>query len=191
MRSTLVGALVLSASTAFACAQANLWRHVSPDAGPQNLQTATLTSAQLKSVDYLLRHQKSNWDCEGPELKEMIEGLRFETIPVPGRQAVILAEAPAGCARGGQGSNGAMWVIRFEGATPALLATPDDFSGWLFAVLPTLSHGYPAIVLGWHMSAAESGLNYMRFNGKIYRSIGGASLVSDDAGNPKIDSGSK
>ena len=104
---------------------------------------------------------------------------------------MILAEAPAGCARGGQGSNGAMWVIRFEGATPALLATPDDFSGWLFAVLPTLSHGYPDIVLGWHMSAAESGLNYMRFNGKIYRSIGGASLVSDDAGNPKIDSGSK
>ena len=186
MRSTLVGALVLSASTAFACAQANLWRHVSPDAGPQNLQTATLTSAQLKSVDYLLRHQKSNWDCEGPELKEMIEGLRFETIPVPGRQAVILAEAPAGCARGGQGSNGAMWVIRFKGATPNLLGTPSELSGWIFSIQPTLSHGYPDIITGWHMGAAEADLNYMRFDGKSYRSIGSAKLISDGGENDKI-----
>ena len=184
-RLTLVFTLA-TASAAFA--QADLWSHVSPAAGPQRLPAATVTDAQLKSVASILHHQKpgSIWECEGADLDEMIRGVRFESIPMPGKQDVVLAEAPAGCARGGQGANGAMWVNRFEGANTTLLATPDAFDGWLFAVLPTMSHGYPDIVTGWHMSAFEAGLSYMRFDGKSYRSIGSATLESDGAENVKI-----
>jgi hypothetical protein len=79
-----------------------------------------------------------------------------------------------------------MWVIRFDGNTPALLATPKEFSGWLFSVGPSSSHGYPDIVLGWHMSAAEANLSYFRFDGKSYHSIGTATLQTDDQENQKI-----
>jgi hypothetical protein len=184
-RLTLVSAL---ATAPFAFAQADLWSHVSPQAGPQRLEPVALTDAQLKSFASLLHHQKqgSIWDCEGADLDEMIKGLRFESIPMPGKQEVALAEAPAGCARGGQGANGAMWLIRFDGARATLLATPDSFDGWLFAVLPTTSHGYPDIVTGWHMSAFEAVLSYMRFDGKSYRSISGATLESNGGENVRI-----
>lgn len=80
-----------------------------------------------------------------------------------------------------------MWVIRLDGAAPALLATPDEFSGWLFSVLPTLSHGYPDIALGWHMSASEAPLSYFRFDGTKYHRISSATLRSDGEGNSKIE----
>jgi hypothetical protein len=116
----------------------------------------------------------------------LINGLTFKSIPLSGEQNLVLAEAPAGCARGGQGANGAMWVVRFDGDKPALLATPKEFNGWLFSVQPTLSHGSPDIILGWHASGSEAGLSYFRFDGKSYRSIGTATLQSDDQGNEKI-----
>ena len=186
MRFPLLIALVFSASAALA--QADLWSHVSPQAGPQMLKPASLTDAQLKGFARLLRKQKPDemWDCDAAELDDLIKGLRFELIPVAPQQNLVLAEAPAGCARGGQGANGAMWVVRFDGDKPTLLATPAEFSGWLFAVGPTSSHGYPDIVLGWHMSAAEANLNYFRFDGKSYHSIGTATLETDDQDNEKI-----
>ena len=186
MRFPLLMALVFSASTALV--QADLWSHVSPQAGPQLLQPASLSDAQLKSFAHLLRQQKPEeiWDCEAADMDDLIKGLRFESIPISPQQSVVLAEAPAGCARGGQGANGAMWVIRFDGNTPALLATPKEFSGWLFSVGPSSSHGYPDIVLGWHMSAAEANLSYFRFDGKSYHSIGTAKLQTDDQENQKI-----
>ena len=55
-----------------------------------------------------------------------------------------------------------MWLIRLDGPKPVLLATPEAFSGWLFAVLTAMSHGYPDIVTGWHMGAAETGLKRRR-----------------------------
>jgi hypothetical protein len=186
MRFRSLIALVFSASTVLA--QADLWSHVSPQAGSQHLRPASLSDAQLKSFGLLLRQQKPDeiWDCEGADLDEMIKGLRFEWIPVSEKQNVVLAEAPAGCARGGQGANGAMWIIRFDEDTPTLLAMPKEFSGWLFSIQPTLSHGYPDIVLGWHMSAFEAGLRYFRFDGKSYRSIGTAQFETDDQENQKI-----
>jgi hypothetical protein len=186
MRFPLLIALVFSASAVLA--QADLWSHVSTQAGPQRLETASLTDAQLKSFAHLLRQQKPDeiWDCDASELDELIQGLRFELIPVAPQQNLVLAEAPAGCARGGQGANGAMWVIRFDGDKPILLATPKEFSGWLFQVQPSTSHGYPDIVLGWHMSAAEANLSYFRFDGKLYHSIGTAVLETDDQDNQRI-----
>jgi len=41
------------------------------------------------------------------------------------------------------------------------------------------------------MSAAEAELNYLRFDGTRYRSIGAATLESDEDGNEKIVSKSK
>jgi len=174
-----------TACTAFA--QTGLWSHVNTDSGRPQLQPATLTSAQLKSFANFLRHRKpeSIWECEGPDLDDLINGLTFETIPAASG-SLVLAEAGAGCARGGQGANGAMWVFRFDGQTPNLLGTPSELSGWIFSIQSTLSHGYPDIVTGWHMSAAEAGLSYMRFDGKSYRSIGNAKLVSDESENSKI-----
>jgi hypothetical protein len=186
MRFPLLFALVISTSTALA--QAGLWGRVSPQDGPQQLQPAPLSDARLKSFAHLLRQQKPGeiWECEAADLDELIKGLTFKSIPLSGKQSLVLAEAPAGCARGGQGANGAMWVIRFDGDKPALLAVPKDFNGWLFSVQPTMSHGCPDIVLGWHMSGSEAGLVYFRFDGKSYHSIGTAKLETDDQENRKI-----
>jgi len=186
MRRLLLFALVFSASTALA--QAGLWIHVRAQDRPQQLQPASLSDAQLKSFAYLLRQQKPGeiWECEAADLDDLIRGLTFKSIPYSGEQNLALAEAPAGCARGGQGANGALWVIRFDGDKPTLLAAPKDFNGWLYSVRPTLSHGDPDIVVGWHMSAFEAGLRFFRFDGKSYRSIGAATLESDGQGNEKV-----
>jgi hypothetical protein len=189
MRLVLLIALVFSASAAFA--QADLWTHVSTERNIQSVQPATLSSAQLDSFARILRKQKPDdlWDCEPSEIDDLIKGLSFESIPISENREMMLVEAGRGCARGGQGANGAMWLIRFDGpdgATPILLATPKEFSGWLFSVQPTMSHGYPDIVLGWHMSAGEAGLSYFRFDGKSYHLISTASLLADDEGNQKI-----
>lgn len=79
-----------------------------------------------------------------------------------------------------------MWLIRFDGDRPILLASPKEFSGWLFSVQPSSSHGYSDIVLGWHMSAREANLIYFRFDGNAYHSISTATLQTDDQENQKI-----
>jgi hypothetical protein len=100
---------------------------------------------------------------------------------------VLLIEAGRGCARGGQGSNGAMWLIRFDGLKPTLLASPQEgFNGWLYSVEPKASNGYRDVVLGWHMSAFEADLSYFRFDGKSYRRISSATFRADDDGTQKI-----
>jgi hypothetical protein len=186
MRFPLFIALLFSASAAVA--QADLWSHVSSQGGSQRLQPASLSDSQLKSFAHLLRQQRPEeiWDCEAADMNDLIKGLRFESIAITTQQNVVLAEAPAGCARGGQGANGAMWVVRFDGDTPVLLATPKEFSGWVFSVGPSSSHGYPDIILGWHMSGAEANLSYFRFDGKSYHTTGTAKLQSDGDGNQKI-----
>ena len=186
MRFPFLIALVFSASGSLA--QANFWTQVSPQDGPQLLQSATLSDAQLKSFANLLRHQKPEeiWECESSDMDSLIKGLRFKSVPTSNSQNLVLAEAPTGCARGAQGANGAMWLVRFNGETPSLLATPKNFSGWLFSVRPSASHGYPDIVIGWHMSGAEAGLSYFRFDGRYYDRIDTAKLVTDDHGNQKI-----
>lgn len=182
MRLTSLITLVFCASVAFA--QADLWSRVSTQRDIHRIQPATLSTGQLESFARLLRKQKPDdlWDCESSQMDELIKGLTFETIPISENRQMLLAEAGSGCARGGQGANGAMWLIRFEGpdgATPILLATPKEFSGWLYSVQPAMSHGYPDIVLGWHMSAAEAALSYFRFDGKSYHLLSTASLLSD------------
>jgi hypothetical protein len=173
-------ALVLIAVTAQA--QSAPWSQVNPALDLPRLESANLTPAQLNSVGKFLRKYVAGgaWDCSGDEIDELIHGLSYSAIPVAQGQNVILAEAPAGCARGGQGSNGAMWLIRLNGNKPIVLADPEDrFEGWLFSIQPTVSHGYRDIILGWHMGAFDQNLTYFRFDGKHYDAIGVAQLITD------------
>ena len=126
------------------------------------------------------------WEC-GDDRSDLIRGLKFEQIDLSADKPVTMVEAGAGCGRGGQGSNGAMWLIRFQGDEAVLLAGPaQSFNGWLYAVQAQQSHGYRDVVLGWHMSSREAGLSYFRFDGKLYRMIGTAKMTWDDNGNGTI-----
>ena len=63
------------------------------------------------------------------------ENLKFEELPISTTEKTVLVEAGSGCARGGQGSNGAMWVLRFRGENFSFIATPQlQFNGWLYAI---------------------------------------------------------
>ena len=188
MRSFLVFMLMLS--PAVLAAQVDLWKEVKPDAGPTRRARTPLTDAQRRAVFALFRAkgQTHVWECESAQdAKELLSGLSFAKIPVAEAKAVYVVEAGAGCGRGGQGSNGAMWLVRFDGTGPVLMATPDEkFGGWLFSVQPTTSHGYRDVVLGWHTSAGEAGLTYFRFDGKRYQPTGSATEAWDEDGHPTI-----
>ena len=180
---------VLIAVAGAAVAQQDIWSHVKPHFDAPQLSTATVSKERLAAIRRLLRENRRSigWPCDGTELNELLDGLTFESIPLSPGHEVLLVQAGAGCARGGQGSNGAMWLVSIDGNTPSLIATPKGgFSGWLFAIEPETSHGYHDIVLGWHMGAAEGTLNYLRFDGKSYQGVGSAAYTVDDNDNLKI-----
>jgi hypothetical protein len=169
-------------------AQSDLWLHVGSQVAPK-LARVTLPQSQQQSIVKLLKARVSldGWGCDSATDGEWLNDLSYEAIPLSPRGNVILVEAGRGCARGGQGSNGAMWLIRFDGSHPTLLASPQQsFNGWLYSVEPTTSNGYRDIVLGWHIGASEAGLSYFRFDGKLYRSISSATFREDDDGTQRI-----
>ena len=187
MRLGLVWALGLCALSA--AAQAGIWEQVSTTYNRPETPAATLTEAQRAAVGRVLKEPGvfAGWYCSGDEVDAVIKDARYEWLPVTDGQDVLLVESGAGCARGGQGANGAMWLIRMQGASAALIASPKEgFNGWLYSVQPPGSHGLRDVVLGWHMSAREAGLSYFRFDGKTYKSVGGASLVFGENGAGKI-----
>lgn len=189
MRSTLL--LVFSFLLAIIPAQADVWQHVSTSPSATQLQRVTVSKAQFDAIrNALTAGGGSGWQscdvADGAEA-DWTQPLIFEELPVSTTENVMLVEAGPGCARGGQGANGAMWVVRLEGAKPVLLATPrQSFNGWLYSIQPTTSHGLRDLVLGWHVSSRETGLSYFRFNGTSYRWIGTATLQGDADGNAKI-----
>jgi hypothetical protein len=170
-------------------AQTKLWNHVSTTYNPKT-SNVTLTPNQIQSIHRLLRsHVKEDmWACgDDPEDQDWVNDVYFSRISLAQGRQTILVEAGAGCARGGQGSNGAMWIVEFHGSKPALLATPGQyFNGSLFSVQPTSHRDYHDIVLSWHMSASEAGLTYFRFNGNSYRMISSATMEFDDDGTRTI-----
>jgi hypothetical protein len=180
---------VLIVSTAAALAQQDIWSRVKPRFDAPQLSAATVSNQRLTAIHRLLRTNRKSigWECGGDQLNDLLKSLTFATIPLSDTHEVLLVEAGAGCARGGQGSNGAMWLVSFDGNIPSLIATPKDgFNGWLFAIEPATSHGYHDLVLGWHMGAGEGTLNYLKFDGKSYKGVGGASDTADDDDNLKI-----
>ncbi len=160
---------------------------------PDHPPAATLSGSQRKAVLQAIHsHMKLDGleQCDEEEPNgEWLEKITFETIAVTQRRQVILAESGIGCARGGQGANGAMWVVALDGPKPVLLATPQNgFDGWLYSVQPSQSHGYHDVVLGWHWSAFETGFSYFRFDGSSYQCIGGSRQIVDrDTGKERFE----
>ena len=181
MRFVLVFALALSAPVLRA--QQAPWNEVKTDPSAMSFSKVTPSTLERQSIIKLLKSRKAAvWECETDDKKgEWLDGLIFEDISLSPEHRILLVEAGAGCARGGQGSNGAMWLVQLDGPNPAVLASPDHgFNGWVFSVQSSASHGYKDLVLGWHMGASEAGLNYLRFNGKWYEPIGSATLTTDE-----------
>ena len=172
-------------------AQSDLWEH-SRHAGsfqvPPKDSSVTLPQSQRQSIARMLRARSDVWGCAADDPKgEWLKTLKYTIIPVSPTAKVFLVEAGPGCARGGQGTNGAMWVIRFDGREPIPLSGPEDeFQGFLYSIEPTARKGYRDIILGWHMSAMELELAYFRFDGKSYHRISSATLFSDDDGSSRI-----
>jgi hypothetical protein len=169
--------------------QADVWQNVNLEPDPQP-NRVTVSKAQFATIKKTLTAGKGTlgaWPCDVTDEGDWTQALIFEDLPVSSTEKVLLMEAGPGCARGGQGANGAMWVVRFKGDKPVLLATPQQkFNGWLYSIQPTVSHGLRDLVLGWHMGASETGLSYFRFDGAFYRPIGAAILTGDADGNAKI-----
>jgi hypothetical protein len=95
----------------------------------------------------------------------------YSIAPV-GRPGIVFVSPGSGCLRGGQGSNASLWLVDTSSDHPHMIATPDHgFEGWGVAIQPHISHGLHDIVARWHMSAFETRLAYLRFDGSLYRVI--------------------
>ena len=186
MRPALILAMVYS--LAFFPPQNDLWQQVR-GYSPLLLKTYVPSQTQLVGVKKALgaRVDLDGWPCAEDDDPGWTENLKFEELPVSVKEKIVLVEAGPGCARGGQGSNGAMWIISLQGDKFSFLATPQQqFNGWVYSIQPTTSHGFRDLVLGWHMSAAESDLSYLRFNGTSYQRISAATQLTDADGVQKI-----
>ena len=173
-------------------AQNAIWQNVPTNLDHQSSKPATPTRKQLASIRTALSARSSRlglWECDD---RSWLQNLQFSGVSVAS-YPVFLVEAGSGCARGGQGANGAMWLVAFNGGHARVIASPDPkFNGWLYSVASQSHHGLRDIVLGWHMSAFEAGLTYFEFNGVNYTAISNATLESNnDSGDSKIISSSK
>jgi hypothetical protein len=181
--------LALFCSLIFFPQHTDIWQRVSANPGPLHLRTLTPNPKQLAIIRKALaaRVQLDNWPCAEGEEPDWAEKVTFKELPVSTSEEVVLIEAGAGCARGGQGSNGAMWVMKFQGGKAYFLATPEKkFNGWLYSIQPSSSHGFRDLVLGWHMSAMETNLAYFGFDGRSYQLLGSAQRLANDADVAKI-----
>ena len=169
-------------------AQSKLWAKVGSKFGV-HLPPAELPQSERRLIaSIIVADAKSDYQPWGQDctVDDLLNDSKWEMIPVSPSHRDLLLQA-GWCARGAQGANGAMWIIRLDRGTPVVLASPIHlFSGWIYSIQPSISFGYRDVVLGWHMSAAESNLKYFRFDGKRYRCIGNATLAKDENGGFKI-----
>jgi hypothetical protein len=155
----------------------DIWKQVDPYYDGPRLQSAALNKIKRQAVlQFVMKYYSSSSDST-PESKpdELLNNLTFEEIPLAPNQHVVLVIAP----HEGTGGGGEMWLVRFDGDKPALLASPEnDFFGWIYSIQPSMSHGYHDLVLGWHMAVDNYNLTYFRFDGKTYAAIGRANESS-------------
>ncbi len=182
-------ALLLSASSL--SAQTELWQQVSTTPQSSTTSSAKLSQSQKRSALHLLRSRATSerWCPSKRSDDEFYNALTFESIALSARKSIYLVQAGPALSRtcGPQPANGAMWIVQLDNDTPTLLAAPEQFSGWLYSIQPTVSYTYHDAILGWHMGYAKTGLTYFRFDGRSYQPIATASLVYDlDANTAKI-----
>jgi len=147
-----------------------------------------LSATQLANIKKAIK-DREQLDLQGcaEEEPDWVDKVFFQELPVAETETVLLVEAGPGCARGGQGANGAMWVVRLADEKVSFLATPQqNFDGFLYSVQPTTSHGLRDLVLGWHISSGETDLGYFSFDGSSYRWVGNAVLLVASDGTRKI-----
>jgi hypothetical protein len=191
IQTILILILILLLTSSSLPAQTTLWSQVSTTYNAPKTLRVNLTRNETQSIRTLLRSpaQRDIWACgDDPDQDpDWVNDVFFSTISLARGHKTLLVEAGPGCGRGGQGANGAMWIVEFHGSKPTLLATPaQNFNGWLYSIQHTSHSDYDDIVLGWHMSAFETGLSYFRFNGRSYRAIASATLKIDDDGKGTI-----
>ena len=173
-----------------ASAQKLAWPTPNRDMQRNTVRKMHPPAAQAQRIRRLLqaRMEADGW-CEGTDPgseDDSTRNLTFERVTL-GRLPVLLVEAGVGCGRGGQGSNGEMWLFTFHGEQPVLLADPQHgFGGWWHSARAQRSHGMRDIIVGWHDSCCESGLVYFRFNGRGYRSVGSALMTTGNDGYERL-----
>lgn len=186
-----VAALATAAVCIPLAAQDKLWQRVaSRNTEGIKPKDVEISDSQAQSVIKPLKSQRPPWTCDVDEPNgEWLENLLYRSVAVSATSTVLLVEAGRGCARGGQGSNGAMWLIRLNRrAAPDLLAGEEqDFGGFLYSIEPTMSKGYRDVIVGWHAGGGQTALTYFQFNGRTYKSISTATLTYDERGNPRIE----
>jgi hypothetical protein len=100
--------------------QSEIWQHVNAKPGSVQLQSETPSPGRLALLRKALaaRVRSDNWPCVTGDEPDWAEKVTFTQLPVSTTEEVVLVEAGMGCARGGQGANGAMWVLQFKHGKP-------------------------------------------------------------------------
>jgi hypothetical protein len=155
----------------------------------------SLTPQQRRSIRTLLKsnaHQiKFDLDCALEKqatdtYKDWSSQLLYFTVPLHANTQVIMVQSFTDCLLGFK------WFLYFDGSRPILLATPEQIEeDYIFSIQPRTSHGYRDLVMGHHMSAGETSLAYLRFDGVSYRLIAGAVNEVDESRKMHIMPGNK
>ena len=168
---------------------ASVWRRVGAYQGVTSRDDRDLSDAQVEAIIKKLKTEKEVSECEGFESTDSVLGqLQFQRLWLSSDNTEqVLVEAGPGCLRGGQGSNGAMWIVELKRGRVTVLASPaGGFVGYVYSVPITTGKGYRDIVVGWHLSASEAGLAYFRFDGTQYRKLSQATARWNDDGKQTI-----
>lgn len=163
--------------------QPDVWKQIQLDKPIPLLPFATLSEVQQQAIARLILHccQGSFEGKQGSSPDDILACVDFQEIPLASKQKVVLvSEDQTECYQPGTSAAVPMWIVRMEGDVPVLLASPEhDLFGWLYSIQPTVTKGYHDLVLGWHWSAAETGLTYFQFNGTTYDSVSRAMEICD------------
>jgi hypothetical protein len=155
-------------------AQAIDWQRI-VNLSPQTLSPEKLSATERHDVEAAIVASNTVWDdCEDDN--EWPSKLEVHRVNL-GAGHYSLVEAGPGCARSGQGANGAMWIVRWDGSKPVVLS---DLDGSFRAALPQVSHGLHDVAVVWHNSAFDYGLTLYRYNGTKYRLVDGTDVHCDE-----------
>ncbi len=184
-------------------AQQARWSKIDLNSPIPRTGDATLTPAQIHSIHTLFHAdgQLKRPDCDPSDPDglpaDWFKHLAYTTLARSQSSETILAEDTTNCGLpGGTSGSAPIWVIHLASVRTAihatLLASPlidqhaGGISGWLYRILPANSPVYPDLVLGWHMSAAETDLTWLHFDGRRYRQVSTAKAVFADDGRATV-----